>query len=144
MLKVSLRNLAGNKVRLVLSLMAIALSVAFVSGTLVLRDTVMTVTRAAAEAGAADVTVRPSGETATLTAAEAERVRRVDGVDAVFAEVNVSDVSVLDRRNQAVTVVKSAPTEAGNWQTTGRAPVRLAAGRAPTRDGEVVIDKDSA
>ncbi|TCO53127.1 ABC transporter permease [Actinocrispum wychmicini] len=144
MLKVSLRNLAGTKVRLLLSLLAIALSVAFVAGTLVLRDTIMTVTRAAAEAGAADVTVRPSSETETLTAAQAERVRRVDGVDAVFAEIDVSDVSVLDRRNQAVTVVKNAPTEAGNWQTTGRAPVRLAAGRAPAGDGEVMIDKDSA
>jgi len=58
-LRISLRNLAAHKARLVMSTLAVALGVAFIAGTLVFSDTITAGFTGLFTAAAPDVTVTP-------------------------------------------------------------------------------------
>ncbi|HZF90957.1 ABC transporter permease [Streptomyces sp.] len=153
MLKATLRSFLAHKGRLLLSALAVVLSVAFVAGSLIFSDTVSRTFDRLFASSAADVTVGPkesldetlpSGATATLPAALAGRVARIDGVAAARAEAEVENITVVDAENEAVSPTTGAPTIGGAWNPTDRSPVALGSGRAPRGPGEALLDSQTA
>ncbi|MEV5430813.1 FtsX-like permease family protein [Streptomyces sp. NPDC052701] len=153
MLKATLRSFLAHKGRLLLSALAVVLSVAFVAGSLIFSDTVGRTFDRLFASSAADVTVRPrqnldealpSGATATLPAALADRVARVDGVAAARVEAEAEDITVVDDDDEPVSPTTGAPTTGTNWNPTGRSPVELTSGRAPRGPAEALIDAETA
>jgi putative ABC transport system permease protein len=152
-LKATLRSFLAHKGRLLLSALAVILSVAFVTGSLIFSDTVSRTFDRLFASTAADVTVSPketldetvpSGMTATLPAALADRVARIDGVAAARAEAEVRNLTVVDDRNESVSPTTGAPTIGTAWQPTDRSPVELTSGHAPRGPGEVLLDAETA
>ncbi|MER7407414.1 FtsX-like permease family protein [Streptomyces sp. NPDC000070] len=153
MLKATLRSFLAHKGRLLLSALAVLLSVAFVTGSLIFSDTVSRTFDRLFASTAADVTVSPkegldeavpSGRTATLPAALAERVRQVDGVAAARAEVEVDGLTVVDEENEPVGPTTGAPTLGTAWNPTERSPVELTSGHAPRGGGQALLDSETA
>ncbi|MFI8189517.1 ABC transporter permease [Streptomyces sp. NPDC085946] len=153
MLKATLRSFLAHKGRLLLSALAVVLSVAFVAGSLIFSDTVGRTFDRLFASTAADVTVRPkqtldsavpSGRTATLPAALADRVRRVEGVAAARAEAETRNVTLVDDRNRPVSPTTGAPTRGTVWDPGGRRPVELTSGRAPRGPAEALLDAQTA
>ncbi|MBO4256103.1 ABC transporter permease [Streptomyces griseorubiginosus] len=153
MLRATLRSFLAHKGRLLLSALAIILSVAFVAGSLIFSDTVTRTFDRLFHSTAADVTVSPkedlkssvpTGETRTVPAELARRLARVDGVRSTHAEVGVQNVTIVDRHDKSVGPTTGAPTIATDWYLTDRSPVRLTSGHAPHGAGEALLDADTA
>ncbi|WP_217214044.1 ABC transporter permease [Streptomyces sp. AC550_RSS872] len=153
MLKATLRSFLAHKGRLLLSALAVILSVAFVAGSLIFSDTVSRTFDRLFASTAADVTVTPketldetvpSGQTLMLPASLADRLARVDGVAAARAEVDVQGLTVADEDRESVGPTTGAPTIGTAWNPTERSPVELTSGHAPKGDGQVLIDADTA
>jgi putative ABC transport system permease protein len=152
-LKATLRSFLAHKGRLLLSALAVILSVAFVAGSLIFSDTVSRTFDRLFASTAADVTISPgetldeavpSGFTPTVPAALAERVRQVDGVAAARVDVDVSGVTVVDEDNEPVGPTTGAPTIGTGWNPTERSPVELTSGSAPRGPGEALLDSETA
>jgi putative ABC transport system permease protein len=156
-LAITLRSLQAHRRRLLATLSAVAIGVAFLAGTLVLTDT----TRAAfdnlfAQANAGtDVVIRPqlagnthhdmgdSSFTALIDQDLVARVAAVDGVDR--AEPQIAGYGRLIGRTGEALGGMGPPTVAASWVDDPRLnPFRLTEGRAPTADDEVVVDQASA
>ncbi|MGI5371481.1 ABC transporter permease [Streptomyces iakyrus] len=153
MLKATLRSFLAHKGRLLLSALAVLLSVAFVTGSLIFSDTVSRTFDRLFASTAADVTVSPkedldeavpSGRTATLPAALAQRVRQIDGVAAARADVEVSGLTVVDEANEPVGPTTGAPTLGNAWNPNERSPVKLTSGHAPRGPAEALLDSETA
>lgn len=153
MLKATLRSFLAHKGRLLLSALAVILSVAFVAGSLIFSDTVGRTFDRLFASTAADVTVTPketldeavpSGQTLTLPASLADRLAQVDGVAAARAEVDVNGITVADEDRESVGPTTGAPTIGTAWNPTERSPVELTSGHAPEGDAQVLIDADTA
>ncbi|MEU6303750.1 ABC transporter permease [Streptomyces chartreusis] len=153
MLKATLRSFLAHKGRLLLSALAVILSVAFVAGSLIFSDTVSRTFDRLFASTAADVTVTPketfdetipSGRTLTLPASLADRLARVPGVAAARADVDVEGITVVDKDRESVGPTTGAPTIGTAWNPTERSPVELTSGHAPKGDGQVMIDADTA
>nr|WP_202459091.1 FtsX-like permease family protein [Streptomyces sp. SID5464] len=148
-----MRSFLAHKGRLLLSALAVLLSVAFVTGSLIFSDTVSRTFDRLFASTAADVTISPkedldeavpSGRTATLPAALAERVRQVDGVAAARAEVDVQGLTVVDEDDEPVGPTTGAPTLGTAWNPNERSPVELTSGHAPRGDGQALLDSETA
>ena len=156
MLKVSLRNVLANKLRLLLTVAAVTVGVAFVSGTFVLSDTM---TRAFDElysglTAGTDVVVRgQSAYTTDVTTQEqpppldeslVAEVSRVPGVAA--AEGGVTGFALILDKSGEPLQPGGAPTlgasVGGDEQLAGGFSFRQ--GRAPTGPDEVALDARSA
>ncbi|WP_405578742.1 ABC transporter permease [Streptomyces sp. NBC_01092] len=153
MLKATLRSFLAHKGRLLLSALAVILSVAFVAGSLIFSDTVSRTFDRLFASTAADVTVTPketldetipSGQTLTLPASLADRLAQVNGVATARADVDVEGITVADKDRESVGPTTGAPTIATAWNPTERSPVELTSGHAPKGDGQVMIDADTA
>ncbi len=153
MLRATLRSFLAHRGRLLLSALAVVLSVAFVAGSLIFSDTVDRTFDRLFASRSADVTVEPrgdlessvpSGAVQTLPASLARELARVDGVAAAHADVEVGDITVVDSGNESVGPTTGAPTLARDWHAGERSVVELASGRAPRGDGEAVLDADTA
>ncbi|MFE0172033.1 ABC transporter permease [Streptomyces sp. NPDC059002] len=153
MLKATLRSFLAHKGRLLLSALAVILSVAFVAGSLIFSDTVTRTFDRLFASTSADVTVAPkddldeavpSGQTPTVPADLRQRVAKVDGVSAAHIDVSVDNITVVDRDNESVGPTTGAPTIATNWYPTDRSPVELTSGHAPRGGGQAMIDADTA
>ncbi|UFQ13902.1 MULTISPECIES: ABC transporter permease [Streptomyces] len=153
MLKATLRSFLAHKGRLVLSALAIILSVAFVAGSLIFSDTVTRTFDRLFASTSADVTVGPkedlkeavpSGRTATVPASLRERVAKVEGVADAHVDASVDNITVVDRDNEPVGSTTGAPTVATNWYPTDRSPVELTSGHAPRGAGQAMLDADTA
>jgi putative ABC transport system permease protein len=152
-LKATLRSFLAHKGRLLLSALAVVLSVAFVAGSLIFSDTVTRTFDRLFASTSADVTVEPrddlnasvpTGAVQTVPAALADRVARVDGVASAHADVGVENITVVDIDNESVGPTTGAPTIAADWYVTDRSPVRLTSGHAPRGAGEALLDADTA
>jgi len=152
-LKATLRSFLAHKGRLLLSALAVVLSVAFVAGSLIFSDTVTRTFDRLFASTSADVTVNPrkdfessvpSGAALTLPASLARRVAGVDGVEDAHADTSVENLSVVDDRNKSVSPTSGAPTIATDWYLTDRSPVKLTSGHVPRGDGEALLDADTA
>ncbi|MEU5582454.1 ABC transporter permease [Streptomyces huasconensis] len=153
MLKATLRSFLAHKGRLVLSALAIILSVAFVAGSLIFSDTVTRTFDRLFASTSADVTVGPkedlkeavpSGRTATVPASLRERVAKVEGVADAHVDASVDNITVVDGDNEPVGSTTGAPTVATNWYPTDRSPVELTLGHAPRGAGQAMLDADTA
>ncbi|WP_432186763.1 ABC transporter permease [Streptomyces sp. Tue6028] len=153
MLKATLRSFLAHKGRLLLSALAVVLSVAFVAGSLIFSDTVTRTFDRLFASTAADVTVEPkndldsqipTGATQTVPASLAERLAKVDGVAATHVDAAVENATVVDADNKSVGPTTGAPTIVTNWEVTERSPVKLTSGHEPRGDGEALLDADTA
>ncbi|MFI5677591.1 ABC transporter permease [Streptomyces cellulosae] len=153
MLKATLRSFLAHKGRLLLSALAVVLSVAFVAGSLIFSDTLSRTFDRLFASTAPDVTVSPketlkegvpSGMTATLPAALAKRVARIDGVADARADAEVQNITVVDSDNESVGPTTGAPTIGTDWSPDQRSPVELTSGHAPRGPAEALLDSESA
>ncbi|AVH60173.1 MULTISPECIES: FtsX-like permease family protein [Streptomyces] len=153
MLKATLRSFLAHKGRLLLSALAVVLSVAFVAGSLIFSDTVTRTFDRLFASTSADVTVQPrndldsqipTGATATVPASLAERLAKVDGVAATHVDAAVENATVVDSENESVGPTTGAPTIVTNWEVTERSAVELTSGREPKGGGEALLDADTA
>jgi len=152
-LKATLRSFLAHKGRLLLSALAIILSVAFVAGSLIFSDTVTRTFDRLFASTSADVTVEPkqdlksqvpTGAAETVPASLADRVGKVDGVSSAHADVSVENITVVDSKNKSVGPTTGAPTIASDWFLTARSPVKLTSGHAPRGASEALLDADTA
>ncbi|MEH1101622.1 ABC transporter permease [Micromonospora sp. CPCC 205561] len=141
MIRLTLRQLRAEAVRLVLSSLAIVLGVAFVAGTLIFVDGM----RAGAydRAGAFDRHTDLAVYSATddpLPAGLVRRVRAIDGVAAAEGELLASGgiVGADGRPVLGYAVLAAIPTDAALRSYD------VVAGRLPDRPGEVVLDAPTA
>ncbi|MFB7593275.1 ABC transporter permease [Streptomyces sp. NPDC056160] len=153
MLKATLRSFLAHKGRLLLSALAVVLSVAFVAGSMIFSDTVSRTFDRLFASTAADVTVAPrrelrsplrTGALLTVPASLARRLSGVPGVAAAHVEASVDTVVILDSRNEPVGPTTGAPTIVRNWEVTDHSPVELTSGHAPHGAGEALLDADTA
>ena len=155
MIKLSLQNTWAHKRRLVGTFLAVLIGVGFLSGTLVLGDTLRSnFDRLFKSAYAGiDVLVRPTVEqdagddagfsAKTLPASLADELAAVPGVRAAKAEVSTFG-RVLDRNGEPLGG-NGPPTLAGNWVDDDVLnPYRLVEGRTPQGPEEVVLDDETA
>ncbi|MGC0421452.1 ABC transporter permease [Embleya sp. AB8] len=155
MLKATFRSFLAHKGRMVLSALAVLLSVAFVSGTLVFTDTITKTFDDLFKSTASDVSVDPksdfdkndlaaTGQTPTLQRSVIDKIAKVDGVKEAYADVTLQSITVVDKHNKSVGPTSGAPTIATAWHPTDRSPVKLSSGTEPKGPGEVIIDSDTA
>ena len=153
MLKATLRSFLAHKGRLLLSALAVVLSVAFVAGSLIFSDTVTRTFDRLFASTSADVTVTPkedlesqipSGAIATVPTSLVARIGKVDGVTRARSDVAVENVTVVDSDNKSVGPTTGAPTIAADWYVTERSPVELTSGHAPRGPDEALLDADTA
>ena len=160
MIKVSLRGLAGRKLRAVLTGIAIVLGVAMISGTYILTDTVQRAfnnllvdsyagTDAVVTGKGLDISV--DGEKPPPPPVDASLLDVVRDVD----EVALATGSVLDERNTKILTPEGESVNSEGWPTLGFGidtdpalarfnPLNLFEGRWPAADDEVVIDVGTA
>ncbi|MDN0200868.1 FtsX-like permease family protein [Streptomyces sp. S.PNR 29] len=153
-LKTSMRNFLAHKGRMALSAVAVLLSVAFVSGTLVFTDTMNTTFDKLFAVTSSDVTVSPkearSEETAqngvpeSMPASVLEQVRRAEGVKSAEGAVGSANVTVVDSDNKNMGSTNGAPTFAGNWTKNDLRSMEITSGHAPRGPTEVMVDADTA
>lgn len=157
MLRFSLRNVLVNKVRLLLTVMAVVVGVSFVSGTFVLSDTMVKafdelytgitsgtdVVVRSQNAYDADVTTT-GGQVRPMDDSIVETVRQVPGVE--VAEGSVSGYALIIDKSGDPIQPGGAPTFGisinQDRQLSGAG--RLREGRAPSGPHEVVIDARTA
>ena len=155
MLKATLRGFLAHKGRLVLSLLAVVLSVAFVAGTLMFTDTISGTFDRLFRNTAADVSVTPhtdldntqqslSGTVPTLSDSLVAKVAAVPGVAFSRPGIGVSGITLVDAGNHDIGSVGGAPTIGVAWVPTSKSVVTLTSGSAPAGDGQAVIDADTA
>ncbi|HZM42202.1 MAG TPA: ABC transporter permease, partial [Acidimicrobiales bacterium] len=151
MLWITLREMRAHTRRLAGTGLAVVLGVAFLTGTLVLGatlranfDDLLTEVNAGT-----DVVVRNGTDLeadiarAPIDAGLVDRIEAVDGVAA--AEGQVSGYGALLGKDGTAIGGNGPPQLAGSWVTDPKLnPYRLAEGRAPRADGEVVVNKGAA
>jgi putative ABC transport system permease protein len=148
------RNLRARKRRLVSTVLAVALGVAFLAGTLLLSDTLRANfgTLFTQANGSADVIIRSatkiSGGSGTsqrtgIDAALLPRVRAIAGV--ADAQPYIEGYGQLIGRDGTAIGGDGPPTRAANWiSDPALNPYRLVSGRAPLADDEAVINRGAA
>ncbi|MGH8939771.1 MAG: ABC transporter permease, partial [Actinomycetes bacterium] len=159
MLRVTFKSLLARKLRLLLTALAVVLGVAFVSGTLILGDTMnatfdklFSTAYAGTDVGvrgrsAFEVNVAEGGDPAQarppVPAEVLDRVEAVPGVEEAkgdsygFAQVVTPEGKVVE--------TSGAPTFGGAWLGTSRLnPYKLQDGEPPSAAGEVAIDQTTA
>ncbi|MFF9087326.1 ABC transporter permease [Streptomyces sp. NPDC014991] len=152
MFRTALRNVLAHKARLLMTVLAVLLGVAFVSGTLVFTDTVSDAYQRSSAKGfdQVDVAVQPVyqdsrgdkvGRTPELTRALLDKAAHVPGAACATGVVN----------GFTALAGKDGKLVGGDWQSAGgnywgtedpRYP--LVSGRAPHGRGEVLIDSATA
>jgi putative ABC transport system permease protein len=152
MWKASRRNFFAHKGRLSLSLIAVVLSVAFVTGTLMFTSTITTTFDRLFASTASDVSVSakadkdalPGAPEQTVDASVLDSVRTLPGVQAVYGDVSTERLGVVGPDNKAISNAGGGPTVGANWYATPHPAVNLTSGRPPAGPGDVVVDADTA
>ncbi len=153
MFRAAWRSLVAHKLRLVLSVLAIALSVGFIVGTFIFSDTLnRTFTDLFAQT-TTDVVVTPdtefggsgqAGELVTLPADLLGRIREVPGVAKAEGTVFADGVAIIGADDEPIGQ-GGAPQFGSNWSDDiDLTPYRLIDGEGPEASGQVAIDSVSA
>ncbi|MFE6893579.1 ABC transporter permease [Streptomyces sp. NPDC057694] len=152
-MKTSLRNFLAHKGRMALSAIAVLLSVAFVTGTLVFTDTMDKTFDKLFTATSSDVTVSPkdsksegsaTGRPESLPASTVATVAKAKGVKSAEGAVSSMNVTVVDAKNKNMGSENGAPTIAGNWTKNDLRSMEITTGHAPRGPTEVMVDADTA
>ncbi|MFJ3586420.1 ABC transporter permease [Streptomyces sp. NPDC090127] len=152
MFRTALRNVLAHKARLLMTVLAVMLGVAFVSGTLVFTDTLSQAFRNQSAKSYDDVAVAvsmyPSPEEAAktpgLSQAVIDRIGELDGVASVTGRVD-GFAGVPDKDGKLIGVGWSnkgtnfAPGPDGKDRAYA-----FAQGAGPLQDGQIALDKDTA
>ncbi|SCF10973.1 putative ABC transport system permease protein [Micromonospora coriariae] len=137
MIRLTLRSLRAEALRMLLSALAVVLGVAFIAGTLILVDGMRAgaYDRAGAFDRHTDLGVYPTGDR-PLPAGLVDRVRTVDGVAAAAGELTGTGgvIGTDGRPVLGYAVLAAIPTE------DALRSYDVVAGRLPDRAGEVVLD----
>ncbi|MET0728267.1 MAG: FtsX-like permease family protein [Acidimicrobiales bacterium] len=153
MLRVTLRNIWAHKRRLVSTVVAILLGVAFMSGTLVLTDTLDRAFDDIFQTGSEGIDAEVRGEDlfesdfagtsrARLDASLLADVRDVDGVRVAAGYISTEQVAVLGAKGESIGSNQGPPTWVENWiDDPDLNAFRVVDGRAPEADNEVVINR---
>ncbi|MFG3552035.1 ABC transporter permease [Streptomyces sp. NPDC047725] len=153
--RLSLSSLGAHRRRFAGTFLAVFLGVAFLTGTLVMGDTLRASfdTLFGSATSGTDVVVRSAGAITApgesqgvrqpVPTALAGAVEKVPGVAA--AAPSIQGAGQLVGADGDPVGGQGPPTLAGNWITDPRLnPYRLAEGRAPQRSGEVVVNRGAA
>ncbi|MEZ5142952.1 MAG: FtsX-like permease family protein [Acidimicrobiales bacterium] len=155
MIKVSLRGLLSHKFRLLLTIVAVLVSVAFMAGTQILTATVSASFDKVFDDvyKNIDVVVRSTDKVDTgfgafrdsIADSVVPTVAAVPGVTAAEGQVQ-GQISILDRQGEPIGNPQSGPPTFGlNWLTQPELNGwRLDEGRAPAGPDQVVLDKKTA
>ena len=152
MFRTALRNVSAHKARLLMTVLAVMLGVAFVSGTLVFTNTISDAYQKSSAKGfdQVDVAVRPEyqdskgdqvGKTPELTQALLDRAAKAPG--AASATGVVTGFTAIAGKDGKL-LGDGWQSEGGNYWGTKDARYPLAAGHAPSGRGEVLIDARTA
>ncbi|MEE1929372.1 FtsX-like permease family protein [Streptomyces sp. TRM 70351] len=153
MFRTAVRNVLAHKARLLMTVLAVLLGVAFVSGTLVFTSTISAAFQKSSEQGFShiDVAIRPdSSESGTPGSAPAlsgevlERAEELPGVASATGSVS-GFAALVDKDGKLVGQgwsTSGANYYAGGDGTDDRYPMRE--GRAPERAGEIALDARTA
>ncbi|MFG1649861.1 ABC transporter permease [Micromonospora sp. NPDC049275] len=137
MIRLTLRSLRAEALRMLLSALAVVLGVAFIAGTLIFVDGMRAgaYDRAGTFDRHTDLGVYPTGDKA-LPASLVDRVRAVDGVAAAAGELTATGglLGADGRPVLGYAVLAAIPTE------PALRSYDVVAGRLPDRAGEVVLD----
>ncbi|MFJ1758464.1 ABC transporter permease [Kitasatospora sp. NPDC088134] len=155
LLKTSLRSFLAHKWRLVLSLLAVVLSVAFVAGTLVFYQTATSTFDRLFAATASDVSVQKAddpmarrggpGAVPTIPVQTQAKLAAEPGVKAALGSIMVPTAVLVDpATNKVVGPTSGAPTLTGNWTDTPRTSVDVTSGHVPQGPDQIVLDADTA
>lgn len=159
MLKLTLKNLAARKVRLLLSAFAIVLGVGFVAGSFVFTDTMASSFDKIAYGTVSDVNVRPvqgssdamassmNSDARQIPAAVVSDIAAVDGVKNAVGSVQGSGILVITKENRLLSTT-GAPTLAfsadDSVNTVGEPFMTVIEGREPEQESEIALDERSA
>jgi len=160
MWRATIRGIFARKVRLILTMLAIILGVAYISGSFVLTDTlkesfgqvygqfskgselIITASRSGAN-GDGGGGGAFGGRGAVMAAAALPVVQGTPGVRAATGIAQSDSVVFIDKRGNPIAGgVK--PTLGISWPTADAGPFQLRAGRAPTNGTEVAMDAATA
>jgi putative ABC transport system permease protein len=152
MFRTALRNVFAHKARLLMTVLAVMLGVAFVSGTLVFTNTISDAYQnsSAKGFGHVDVAVRPEGRQSEgdrigkepkLTQALLEKTARVPGAETAVGVVN--GFTALAGEDGEL-VGNGFQSQGGNYWGEKDPRYPLASGRAPHGENEVAIDAETA
>ncbi len=151
-LRLSLRNLAASRLRVVLTTFAVLLGVSFVVASFVLTDGLLdTFDTIIEEANAeidAEVRARSDFDEVQFTArpideALVDVVRAVEGVAAAEAGTQSSKIVPVSADGEPIRTT-GAPILSFNWSDSPLDPLTLVEGQAPAGPGEFVIDEGTA
>ena len=154
MFRLTIKELAARKLRLLTTAFAVLLGVAFMAGTIVFTDTIgATFDSVLADANeGVDAYVRTPSEIdlgygepgPRLDAALIDAVAAADGVDQAALRIN-GYAQLVGPDGEPVGDLSKSPAFGANWVTVDDLnPYDLADGRPPASDAEIVIDKASA
>ena len=162
MFRVTLENLLAHRRRLLSTFLAVVLGIAFLSGTIVLGDTIKAafnhllatvnsgtdayVRRVAISNGSAEEGVFGQGRRGELDESVTATVKAVPGVAAAEGEISAGGVQILDRKGDVIGGAGPAGrSRGGSWKVDAHLNAfQLVSGRAPESAGDVVIDRASA
>ncbi|MEV6959233.1 ABC transporter permease [Streptomyces sp. NPDC051207] len=152
MFRTALRNVLAHKARLLMTVLAVMLGVAFVSGTLVFTNTISQAYQKSSAKGFdhVDVAVRPEyqdaegdrvGKAPELTRAVLERSARVPGAASAIGVV--SGFAALAGKDGEL-IGNGFQSQGGNYWGAKDPRYPLVAGHAPKGPGEILIDAETA
>ncbi|MER6343384.1 ABC transporter permease [Streptomyces sp. NPDC001595] len=152
MFRTALRNVLAHKARLLMTVLAVMLGVAFVSGTLVFTNTISEAYQKSSAKGfdRVDVAVEPEtqkdrgdtlGTTPELTQALLDRSARVPGAASAIGVVG-GFTALADQDGKLVG--GGFQSQGGNYWGTDDPRYPLVEGHAPKGRGEVLIDSETA
>jgi putative ABC transport system permease protein len=150
MLRLTIKNLAANRIRLALTTFAVVLAVAFVVSSFILTDGLRSSFGGLSEdiTAGVDLELRPVdefGASDTLPESVLADVVAIDGVDAAAPLVQAENVlRPINHEGEQISV-NGPPQLAFGWVDDSRlSSVTLTAGRAPTGPAEFTMDLDAA
>ena len=150
MFRTALRNVLAHKTRLLMTVLAVMLGVAFVSGTLVFTNSISQAYEKSSAKGFAtvDVSVRPAwqedkahDEQTKLTTDSVDRARETEGAAFAIGSVT-SSVALADKDGNPVG--DGWQVSGGNYWGTDDPRYPMAEGNAPKGGDEVAIDSKTA
>ncbi|MGQ4475558.1 ABC transporter permease [Streptomyces sp. SAS_276] len=152
MFRTALRNVLAHKARLLMTVLAVMLGVAFVSGTLVFTNTISNAFQNSSAKGfdQVDVAVQAKhqdgegdtvGKTPELTQAMLDTSAKVPGAASATGVVN-GFTAIADKKGKLIG--GGFQSEGGNYWGDKDARYPLTSGTAPRGSGEVAIDSETA
>ena len=143
---VATRNISAHKLRMVLSVLAVVLGTAFISGSFTFTSTLQSSfdNILGSQAEGLDTIVEPAESNASgVPLSEVEKIEQVDGVGYVQPDFN--GTLVLLKPDGTAYQTGGAPTMGEAWHDPGRVigdDYSLVDGRAPEAPGEIALDSE--